>query len=94
MNWQTILLLTLAILGAALLHARTIPKRRRLFLLLWLIVGVLIFRWANYRSAWGEVAVATTFSLILFSLWWFVLGHKLPTPSDDEIRVWSEDDPF
>lgn len=94
MNWQTFGLLSIAFLGIGLLHARTIPKRRRVFLLVWLIVGVLIYRWANYRGAWAEVGLAAALALIVFGLWWLFYGRKLPTPSDEGIRVWSEDDPF
>jgi hypothetical protein len=94
MNWQTLVLLIIAFVAIALLHARTIPKRRRVFMLVWLVVAVLIYRWANYRSAWLEVGIAAGVSLVLFFIWWFAYGRALPTPSDDDIRVWSEDDPF
>ena len=94
MNWQTLILLTIAFLSIALLHSRTIPNRRRIFLLVWLVVGVLVVRWANYRSAWTEVAIAAGAAFALFLTWWFLLGRGLPTPSDEGIRVWSEDDPF
>lgn len=94
MNWQTLILLTIAFLSIALLHSRTITNRRRILLLVWLVVGVLVIRWANYRSAWTEVGLAAAIAAVIFLIWWLLLGRNLPAPSDDSIRVWSEDDPF
>jgi hypothetical protein len=94
MNWQTVLLLAAAFLGISLLHARTIPKRRKIFLIVWLIVAILIYRWANYRGAWREVGIAAASAFLFFIIWWVVYGRRLPTPTDDGIRVWSEEDPF
>ncbi|MFP3852967.1 MAG: hypothetical protein ACLFWD_01595 [Anaerolineales bacterium] len=94
MDWSTLGLLTAAFLGTAILHSRIIPQRRRIFLILWLLIGLLVVRWANYRSAWTEVGLAAASALMLFLFWWILVGSKLEHPSDENIRVWSEDDPF
>lgn len=87
-------MLVVILSGIAILHARTLARRRRIFLLLWLVVGVLVYRWANYRHAWDALGLAVGLSTLVFAVWWLLLGRKLPTPADDNIRVWSKDDPF
>ena len=89
-------MLTLAILfgATAIVHARTLARRRRVFLLLWLAIAVLIYRWAIFRGAWTELAAAAGIALAVFLLWWIVWGRRLAAPADDNIRVWTEEDPF
>lgn len=87
-------MLTLIFSGIAILHMRTLARRRRVFLLLWLVVALLVYRWANYRHAWNEIWLAVGAAFLIVITWWAVLGRNLPTPADDNIRVWSKDDPF
>lgn len=93
MNWLTILVLTVCFTGAAMIQARTIPGRRWVALLIWLFIGFLVYRWAVYRGAWMEILIAAASAAVLFVAWWFLKGRELPTPKD-EIRVWTEEDPF
>lgn len=87
-------MLVLIFSGIAILHARTLARRRRIFLLLWMVVGLLVYRWANYRQAWNAIWLSAGLSALVVGCWWLLLGRKLPTPMDDNIRVWSKDDPF
>jgi hypothetical protein len=93
-NWQTVAVLVLIFSGIAMLHARTLARRRRIFLILWLVVALLVYRWANFRQAWGTIGIAAGLSTLITGLWWLLIGRKLPKPVDDNIRVWSKDDPF
>lgn len=93
MNWVTILVLTVCFAGAAMIQSRTIPGRRWLAFLIWLFVAVLVYRWAIFRGAWVEVLIAAAAAAAIFVIWWVLKGRELPTPKD-EIRVWSEEDPF
>lgn len=94
MNWQTAGLLLLVFLGAGIVHLRTLARRRRVFLILWALVALLVYRWANFRGAWTEVGFAVAAAAILLAIWWVIYGRRLPTPTDENIRVWSEEDPF
>jgi hypothetical protein len=94
MDVPTVATLIILISTAAILLARTLARRRAITLLLWIGLGVLLARWAQYRGAWLELAAALGGSLILVGLWWVIWGRRLPPANDDNIRVWSEDDPF
>jgi hypothetical protein len=94
MNWQTVATLVVIFSGVAMLHIRTLARRRRTFLLLWLVVGVLVYRWSNYRDSWDATWVAAGLSVAVLLIWWIAIGRRLPPPKDDNIRVWSKDDPF
>lgn len=94
MDPQTVAILVVLLAGAAWLHMRTLARGRRYFLLLWLLAAFLLLRWAGYRDAWLELAVAVTIAGLVIATWWFLRGRHLPAPSDDNIRVWSEEDPF
>lgn len=94
MDWQTVALLVVLLAGVAWVHARTLASRRRIFLVLWLLAAVLLLRWASYRGAWPELAAAAAIAGTLVTVWWFLRGRHLPPPSDENIRVWSEEDPF
>lgn len=84
-------LLTLVAL-AVLRSVRT--GRRRLIVLIPVLLALVLVRWASYRQAWAELALAVAVSGLTLLLWWFVYGRRLPPPSDDNIRVWTKDDPF
>ncbi len=93
MDWVTILVLTVCFAGAAMLQARTLPGRRWVALLIWLVIAFLVYRWAVFRGAWMEVLLAGVAAGAIFLAWWLLKGRDLPPPKDD-IRVWSEEDPF
>lgn len=93
MNWYTIAILTILLTLIAIAQTRTVKRRRLVLFLLWLVLGVLLVRWARYRGAWDELLVSAGGALLLTTLWWVLYGRKLP-PAQDNIRVWSKDDPF
>ncbi len=93
MDWVAVFVLALAIAGACMLVIRTVSGRRWASLLICALIGLLVFRWANYRGAWAEVSLAAAGGLLGFFTWWLLKGRLLPEPKD-KIRVWSEDDPF
>ena len=93
--WTTALILTALLTGLILAVVRSVKRRRRrLIYLIPVGVYILMVRWAGYRQAWGELAVATAASALICLVWWFSYGRRLPPPSDDNIRVWTKDDPF
>jgi len=69
-------------------------RRRRIMLFVPLPLAVLVCRWASYRQAWIELAAAVAISSAAVALWWLAYGRRLPPPSDDNIRVWTPNDPF
>jgi hypothetical protein len=95
MNWQNVFLLAGGITLLTLVLLRSVPKIRRwILLLIALPTAVLIVRWANFRSAWGDLAAALGIAVAVLLLWWRVYGRHLPPPQESQIKVWTEDDPF
>ncbi|HET7011409.1 MAG TPA: hypothetical protein VFI11_11600 [Anaerolineales bacterium] len=94
MSWANALLI--AVLGLAVVVAtiRSVPRRRFLIvLLLDLPLAVLLIRWAAYRLAWAELAVGLAGLVLAFGVWWAVHGRRLGPPREDNIRVYTQDDP-
>jgi len=95
MNPWTIAALSVVFAGLTIGLIRSVRRgRRRALYLIPLVVAVVAWRWADYRQAWDELAVATAVAVVVTLTWWFVAGRRLPPPSDDHIRVWTQDDPF
>jgi hypothetical protein len=95
-DWVPILTLTAIFTGLTLALIRTVKKgaRRRLLYLIPVVVLILALRWAAYRQAWAELALAAVAAGVICLLWWFGYGRRLPPPTDDNIRVWTKEDPF
>lgn len=93
MDWLSVAVLSIGIALILVALIRTVRGRRFLVLLLWLIVAVLLVRWASYRDAWTELILACGLALVLTIGWWIVYGRSLPAP-ENSIRVWTKDDPF
>jgi hypothetical protein len=95
MAWQSIIILAVIFFLSLLAVLRTYPRRRWVTLLV-LFMPVLFFslRWASFRSAWVEFGLGAVIGLSAWIAWWLLLGRRLPTPDEDSIRVWSEEDPF
>ena len=96
MDWVPVLALTAIFAGMAVALIRTVKRgcRRWMVTLIPLVVAVLAFRWASYRQAWAELGVAAVAAAVIILVWWFAYGRRLPPPSDDNIRVWTKEDPF
>lgn len=94
MDLSTVITLTILLTAIALLQARTVVRRRAVTALLWIVVAVLLVRWAAYRDAWIELGLAVALTLGILGSWWAIWGRRLPRADDSNIRVWSEDDPF
>lgn len=95
MNWQSAILIATLFLAVGFTTVRSIA-RARLWILILVGLPTLYFslRWAAYRTAWGEwIFGAGTASLVLLG-WWIMLGRNLPPPNEENIRVWTEEDPF
>lgn len=87
----------LSVLFAAMAIAflrSVITRRRRSLWLLTLPAFFFACRWAGYRDRWTELGLAALLAAAAVGIWWFAYGRRLPPPSDDNIRVWTKDDPF
>jgi hypothetical protein len=95
MSWQPIIILAAIYFLSLLAVVRTYPRRRWVTALV-LFVPVLFFtlRWASYRSSWLELVLGAGIGLSVLVAWWLILGRRLPTPDENSIRVWTEEDPF
>ncbi len=94
MAWTNVLLLAVLILILSLATVRSVRRRRLLILILLdLPLGFLFLRWAAYRGEWRELASAAAAAGLALILWWFAYGRRLGPPRDDNIRVWTKDDP-
>jgi hypothetical protein len=92
---SAVVILTIIFTGLTLALIRMVRRRwRRILYLIPVVVAVLVLRWAAYRSAWRELALAAAVTGLICAVWWFAYGRRLPAPSDDNIRVWTKDDPF
>ncbi len=95
MSWQTSILLGALVFVACIAVLRTPRRVRRwIILILPLPLVVLIYRWAAYRRAWFDLAIALVIGIAGLGLWWGFWGRRLPAPNDETIRVWTKDDPF
>jgi uncharacterized membrane protein len=87
--------LTAIFSGLTLALIRSVKKRRRRLLYLIPVgVAILVLRWAAYRQAWAELGLAVLLAGVVCAVWWLAYGRRLPPPTDDNIRVWTKDDPF
>lgn len=87
-------LAVLSSLMAIALVRSVITRRRRALWLLLIPLALFTVRWAMYRSRWSELGLSALLAAVAVSLWWFAYGRRLPPPTDDNIRVWTKDDPF
>ena len=91
-----ILALTAVFAGLTVALVRTVRKGRRRWLLALILIAVVVLasRWAAYRQTWAEFGAAALAASAVVLLWWFGYGRRLPPPTDDNIRVWTKEDPF
>ncbi len=93
MDWQAVIVVAVIFIVLALLLLRIEPRvRRRVALLVAIPLGILIYRWAAYRNAWGELAIALAIAAVALGGWWALIGRRLAPPAGPQIRVWSKDD--
>jgi hypothetical protein len=95
-DWVPILALTAIFAGLTVAWVRTVRKGRRRWLLALILIAVVVLasRWAAYRQAWTEFGVAVLAAATVVLVWWFGYGRRLAPPTDDNIRVWTKEDPF
>ena len=94
MSWTNVLLIAALGLAVVVATARTVPRRRFLIvLLLDLPLTVVLLRWAAYRQAWLELAAGIAGIALGFGVWWTAHGRHLGPPREDNIRVYTQDDP-
>jgi hypothetical protein len=92
MDIGSLILLTLTI-GVLFLIVQRTEKRRRLAVALILaVLGLLIQRYANYRTLHSEALVAFVLAVVLNLLYWVVFGRYNPPGSSDDIQVLGMDD--
>ncbi|NIM95726.1 MAG: hypothetical protein GTO18_18655 [Anaerolineales bacterium] len=51
-----------------------------------------LVRWVFYRDSWLEFVVAIGIGALIFLIWWFGYGRKLPPPQESQIVVITDDD--
>lgn len=87
--------LSILFAGLAIALLRSVMTRQRRYLFLLLVpLALFTFRWAAFRQRWSELGIAMLAALLLVGAWWLAYGRRLPPPTDDNIRVWTKDDPF
>jgi hypothetical protein len=92
-NWQSTIVVAAILATLGLLLLRVAPRmRRRIAWIVPIPLAILIYRWAAYRRAWGELAAALGLAVLALGLWWILLGRRLPPPAEPAIRVWTKDD--
>lgn len=95
MDGAAILTLTVIFAGLTMAMVRLVRgRRRRVLYLIPVVVAVLAVRWASYRQAWAELGLAVVAAATICIAWWLGYARRLPPPTDDNIRVWTKDDPF
>jgi hypothetical protein len=96
MDWITAFTLMAIFAGLAVALVRTVRKGRRRWMLFVtpVVVAILAIRWASYRDTWEELGAAAVGAAVISLVWWFSYGRRLPPPTDDNIRVWTKEDPF
>jgi hypothetical protein len=95
MNWQSAILIAVLFLAIGFTTVRSVA-RARLWILLLVGLPTLFFslRWAAFRTAWSEWLFGAGAASLVLLVWWIALGRRLQPPCDENIRVWTEDDPF
>ena len=92
MNWSNVIGLTFVVL--LLLFALLRVERKRMWVVILLLVApttILLIIWANFYRRWPETLLAFAIGLAFAGMWWFLYGHKLPTPTTENIKVWGQE---
>ncbi len=93
MDWNYVLLITIAATLLGLMVQRTEPARRRLAFILAAICLLVIRHNAFLKShLHEETLLAFVFALLLSLLFWLLIGRYNPVRSDDSVRVIGMDD--
>jgi hypothetical protein len=87
------LLLYLAILGGALLLYQRADRKRRFWVLAFvLLLGELTRRWAAFEALDTEYWTALAIALVLNGLFWLLIGRYNPPGTGEDIKVLGLDD--
>jgi len=92
MDIGALILLTLTISILFLIVQRTEKRRRLVVALIMAVIGLLIQRYANYRTLHTEAFVALLVAAVINLLYWVVFGRYNPPGSADDIQVLGMDD--
>ncbi len=93
MDWNYVLLISIAVTLLLLLVQRTVPKRRRLALVI--VAGcLLVIRHNAFLKGdlHEETLLASGIACLLSALFWLLIGRYNPVAAEDEIRVIGMDD--
>ena len=92
MNVSSFLLLLVGF-TVLLFAVQRAESKRRLFVAAGMVIlGILLQRYANYRSLHTEALVAFILSIVLNFLFWVLVGRYNPPGSSDDIQVIGMDD--
>lgn len=92
MNSQYLLAFMTLLGFLVFLIQRSEPGKRRIVIVVAIIPGELIRRWANYRDMRDELITGLLLALLLNFLFWVFIGRYNPVTSSDKIKVLRLDD--
>ncbi len=92
MNWIHVLFMTVACFLVIVFWNRTVKNRRAMTAIFFVLPTCgSVTAFAFWRWAWVEMGAALVCAFILYILWQGFIGHRLPEPSDDNIKVWGQE---
>lgn len=92
MNWGALLLIAGGLGVMLFLIQRAEAKRRRIVIFCMLVVGFLLWYWANYRGIGNIFFIALGIALVINYLFWLLIGRYNPVGNSDDIQVLGMDD--
>ena len=93
LRWDTVALLTLAIVAILILYLRIEKKARGLSLFFLVIpAGYIMYKGAEWQQRLPELFFGFLSGGILYLIWHQFYGQRIPLPSSDNIKVWGQEE--
>ncbi len=92
MNLTHIIFMTVACAIVMIVWNRTVKKRRAMVAIFFVLPTCgSAFIFANIYQNYQELGIGLVLAYVVYLLWQGFIGHRLPTPSDDNIKVWGQE---